>query len=253
METSGWSDVGSDRSVTTKGTGKSITWGVFGRAVLKAYYIFIIICISTVLKAYIHSSFKIPFLHESSFSIGIKGKQLNAVLQRYGRLNWRNRWERTPLMNREIGGEGFDDFGEHDIEELLVDEALNDDDILESMVDTTKDFETVCVDSELEDVTPLDEKLLREGLQLSAPAHFDPNLDCEISLTEFSTEISKLRNNRETELDNIPNEATKDLPDEYLKLLTNTYHKILMTSSVPSMWTRAIIHPIFKNGDPNKP
>ncbi|UYV73357.1 hypothetical protein LAZ67_10002836 [Cordylochernes scorpioides] len=61
--------------------------------------------------------------------------------------------------------EGFDDFGEHDIEELLVDEALNDDDILESMVDTTKDFETV--DSELEDVTPLDEKLLREGLQLS--------------------------------------------------------------------------------------
>ncbi|UYV63176.1 hypothetical protein LAZ67_2003360 [Cordylochernes scorpioides] len=33
------------------------------------------------------------------------------------------------------------------------------------MVDTTKDFETV--DSELEDVTPLDEKLLREGLQLS--------------------------------------------------------------------------------------
>ncbi|UYV63165.1 hypothetical protein LAZ67_2003329 [Cordylochernes scorpioides] len=69
------------------------------------------------------------------------------------------------LSTEEIGGEGFDDFGEHDIEELLVDEALNDDDILESMVDTTKDFETV--DSELEDVTPLDEKLLREGLQLS--------------------------------------------------------------------------------------
>ncbi|GFU90384.1 tigger transposable element-derived protein 1 [Trichonephila clavipes] len=41
---------------------------------------------------------------------------------------------------KEIGGEGFDDFGEHDIEELLVDEALNDDDILESMVDITKDF-----------------------------------------------------------------------------------------------------------------
>ncbi|UYV62509.1 K02A2.6-like [Cordylochernes scorpioides] len=72
--------------------------------------------------------------------------------------------EELPLI-QEIGGEGFDDFGEHDIEELLVDEALNDDDILESMVDATKDFETV--DSELEDVTPLDEKLLREGLQLS--------------------------------------------------------------------------------------
>ncbi|GFY07869.1 tigger transposable element-derived protein 1 [Trichonephila clavipes] len=77
---------------------------------------------------------------------------------------------------KEIGGEGFDDFGEHDIEELLVDEALNDDDILESMVDITKDLETVDSEPE-EDVTPLDEKLLREGLQLSgdesdlAPIH----------------------------------------------------------------------------------
>ncbi|GFU78116.1 hypothetical protein TNCV_5003991 [Trichonephila clavipes] len=52
------------------------------------------------------------------------------------------------------------------IEELLVDEALNDDDILESMVDITKDLETVDSEPE-EDVTPLDEKLLREGLQLS--------------------------------------------------------------------------------------
>ncbi|GFT38311.1 hypothetical protein TNCV_2638731 [Trichonephila clavipes] len=51
---------------------------------------------------------------------------------------------------KEIGGEGFDDFGEHDIEELLVDEALNDDDILESMVDITKDLETV--DSEPEEM-----------------------------------------------------------------------------------------------------
>ncbi|GFX41874.1 tigger transposable element-derived protein 1 [Trichonephila clavipes] len=63
---------------------------------------------------------------------------------------------------KEIGGEGFDDFGEHDIEELLVDEALNDDDILESMVDITKDLETVDSEPE-EDVTPLDEKLLRKA------------------------------------------------------------------------------------------
>ncbi|GFY15034.1 uncharacterized protein TNCV_4492871 [Trichonephila clavipes] len=52
------------------------------------------------------------------------------------------------------------------VEKLLVDEALNDDDILESMVDITKDLETVDSEPE-EDVTPLDEKLLREGLQLS--------------------------------------------------------------------------------------
>ncbi|GFV24914.1 uncharacterized protein TNCV_883801 [Trichonephila clavipes] len=79
-------------------------------------------------------------------------------------LFWKNA---NPYLHcKEIGGEGFDDFGEHDIEELLVDEALNDDDILESMVDITKDLETVDSEPE-EDVTPLDEKLLREGLQLS--------------------------------------------------------------------------------------
>ncbi|GFW94295.1 uncharacterized protein TNCV_1432341 [Trichonephila clavipes] len=75
-------------------------------------------------------------------------------------------WKKMPTR-----GEGFDDFGEHDIEELLVDEALNDDDILESMVDITKDLETVDSEPE-EDVTPLDEKLLREGLQLSAERRF---------------------------------------------------------------------------------
>ncbi|GFW31167.1 uncharacterized protein TNCV_2577491 [Trichonephila clavipes] len=82
---------------------------------------------------------------------------------------------------KEIGGEGFDDFGEHDIEELLVDEALNDDDILESMVDITKDLETVDSEPE-EDVTPLDEKLLREGLQLSVPLLLDQLTVCPLRL-----------------------------------------------------------------------
>ncbi|GFU50837.1 mediator of RNA polymerase II transcription subunit 23 [Trichonephila clavipes] len=67
--------------------------------------------------------------------------------------------------------EGFDDFGEHDIEELLVDEALNDDDILESMVDITKDLETVDSEPE-EDVTPLDEKLLKLSAHLRTFADF---------------------------------------------------------------------------------
>ncbi|GFW55895.1 tigger transposable element-derived protein 1 [Trichonephila clavipes] len=44
------------------------------------------------------------------------------------------------------------------IKKFVVDEALNDDDILESMVDITKDLETVDSEPE-EDVTPLDEKI----------------------------------------------------------------------------------------------
>ncbi|GFX01188.1 uncharacterized protein TNCV_4581541 [Trichonephila clavipes] len=64
------------------------------------------------------------------------------------------------------GGEGFDDFGEHDIEEeLLVDEALNDNDIFGKYGRYYYKFGNSR--KEPEDVTPLDEKLLREGFQLS--------------------------------------------------------------------------------------
>ncbi|GFX63835.1 tigger transposable element-derived protein 1 [Trichonephila clavipes] len=92
---------------------------------------------------------------------------------------------------KEIGGESFDDFGGHDIEELLVDEALNDDDILESMVDITKDLETVDSEPE-EDVTPLDEKLLREGLQLSVPEEALPCRSDDVILS--SSDESDLAN-----------------------------------------------------------
>ncbi|UYV75577.1 hypothetical protein LAZ67_13000655 [Cordylochernes scorpioides] len=37
--------------------------------------------------------------------------------------------------------------------------------------------------------------------------HFDPDLDGEISFTQVATKISKLRKNKATGLDNIPNEA----------------------------------------------
>ncbi|UYV73803.1 hypothetical protein LAZ67_11000950 [Cordylochernes scorpioides] len=83
-----------------------------------------------------------------------------------------------------------------------------------------------------------------------ALSYMDADLDAEISLIEVTTEISNLGKDKATGLDNIPNEAIKVLPDEYLILLTNIYNKILTTSSVPS---RTIIHPIFKKGDPNIP
>ncbi|UYV82600.1 hypothetical protein LAZ67_22000078 [Cordylochernes scorpioides] len=86
-----------------------------------------------------------------------------------------------------------------------------------------------------------------------ALTYMDPDLDAEISLMEVTTEISNLGKDKATGLDNIPNEAIKVLPDEYLILLTNIYNKILTTSSVPSVWTRTIIHPNFKNSDPNIP
>ncbi|UYV63018.1 hypothetical protein LAZ67_2002859 [Cordylochernes scorpioides] len=81
----------------------------------------------------------------------------------------------------------------------------------------------------------------------------DPELDCEISLTEVTTEISKLGKNKATGLDEIPNEAIKYLLEEHTIYLRNLFNKILGTSQVPQQWTRTIIHPIFKNGDPDNP
>ncbi|GFX44473.1 hypothetical protein TNCV_4712991 [Trichonephila clavipes] len=91
---------------------------------------------------------------------------------------------------KEIGGEGFDDFGEHDIEELLVDEALNDDDILESMVDITKDLETVDSEPE-EDVTPLDENYF--GKAFNFPSLITDYLVKEKKITEVPEEALPCR------------------------------------------------------------
>ncbi|UYV60670.1 hypothetical protein LAZ67_1001817, partial [Cordylochernes scorpioides] len=81
----------------------------------------------------------------------------------------------------------------------------------------------------------------------------DPELDCEISLTEVTTEISKLGKNKATGLDEIPNEAIKYLLEEHTIYLRNLFNKILRTSQVPQQWTKTIIHPIFKNGDQDNP
>ncbi|UYV83807.1 hypothetical protein LAZ67_X000215 [Cordylochernes scorpioides] len=135
--------------------------------------------------------------------------------------------ETLSTYGEEIGGEGFDDFGEHDIEELLVDEALNDDDILESMVDTTKDFETV--DSELEDVTPLDEKLLREGLQLS----------------EFSAWLLKLGNGELTNDLGLDSD-TFEIPSEMVcngDLVKEIYGDKLLPSDFEQYTDKAILCP----------
>ncbi|UYV69335.1 hypothetical protein LAZ67_6003265 [Cordylochernes scorpioides] len=81
----------------------------------------------------------------------------------------------------------------------------------------------------------------------------DPELDGEISLTEVTKEISKLGKNKATGLDEIPNEAIKYLLEEHTIYLRNLFNKILGTSQVPQQWTKTIIHPIFKNGDPDNP
>ncbi|GFX04890.1 tigger transposable element-derived protein 1 [Trichonephila clavipes] len=88
-------------------------------------------------------------------------------------------------LAHEIGGDGFNTFSHDDIDELLVDDALSDNDIIDLTLDL---YIYITVDGvvglegdndEEEKSTPLTGKLIQEGLQLcKLENHFlinDPN------------------------------------------------------------------------------
>ncbi|GFS78453.1 tigger transposable element-derived protein 1 [Trichonephila clavipes] len=70
-------------------------------------------------------------------------------------------------LAHEIGGDGFNTFSHDDIEELLVDDALSDNDIIDLTLDLTVDGVVGLEgdNDEEEKSTPLTGKLIQEGLQ----------------------------------------------------------------------------------------
>ncbi|UYV65012.1 hypothetical protein LAZ67_3002816 [Cordylochernes scorpioides] len=81
----------------------------------------------------------------------------------------------------------------------------------------------------------------------------DDELMAEISLSEITGEIARLKRNKACGLDSIPNEAIKALPPAYLAALKDIYNRVLKTGQFPTTWCKTIIHPIFKNGDADNP
>ncbi|GFU84244.1 tigger transposable element-derived protein 1 [Trichonephila clavipes] len=71
-------------------------------------------------------------------------------------------------LAHEIGGDGFNTFSHDDIDELLVDDALSDNDIIDLSLDLTVDGVVGLEgdNDEEEKSTPLPGKLIQEGLQL---------------------------------------------------------------------------------------
>ncbi|UYV83647.1 hypothetical protein LAZ67_23001880 [Cordylochernes scorpioides] len=88
---------------------------------------------------------------------------------------------------------------------------------------------------------------------LSTLSRIDPELYCEISITEITREISSLANEKACGADEIPNEALKTLPFEHLVTLKNIFNRIINSGSYPLIWSKSIIHPIFKSGDRDNP
>ncbi|UYV82872.1 hypothetical protein LAZ67_22001175 [Cordylochernes scorpioides] len=91
------------------------------------------------------------------------------------------------------------------------------------------------------------------GSDLSTLSPIDPELYCEISITEITREISNLANEKACGADEIPNEALKTLPFEHLVTLKNIFNRIINSGSYPLIWSKSIIHPIFKSGDRDNP
>ncbi|GFV61308.1 tigger transposable element-derived protein 1 [Trichonephila clavipes] len=82
-------------------------------------------------------------------------------------------------LAHEIGGEGFNTFSHDDIDELLVDDALSDNDIIHLTLDLTVDgvIGLEGDNDEEENSIPPTGKLIQEGLQLCSKLenHNDPN------------------------------------------------------------------------------
>ncbi|GFX87780.1 tigger transposable element-derived protein 1 [Trichonephila clavipes] len=98
-------------------------------------------------------------------------------------------------LAHEIGGDGFNTFSHDDIDELLVDEALSDNDIIDLTLDLTVDGVVGLEgdDDEEEKSTPLTGKLIQEGLQLCSKLenHFlinDPNSERASKLQRRATQ-----------------------------------------------------------------
>ncbi|UYV73059.1 hypothetical protein LAZ67_10001711 [Cordylochernes scorpioides] len=72
-------------------------------------------------------------------------------------------------------------------------------------------------------------------------------------LLRINEAIRDLKNNKASGPDDIPNEIIKVLPDSYMGLLEQFYNRALIMGHYPTIWTKSIIHPIFKSGDKDNP
>ncbi|GFV63522.1 tigger transposable element-derived protein 1 [Trichonephila clavipes] len=115
-------------------------------------------------------------IHVASASAQIRHRTLNACWKKiWPACGTDNTTTQTSTLSdeiinlaHEIGGDGFNTFSHDDIEELLVDDALSDNDIIDLTLDLTVDGVVGLEDDndEEEKSTPLTGKLIQEGLQL---------------------------------------------------------------------------------------
>ncbi|GFX06535.1 tigger transposable element-derived protein 1 [Trichonephila clavipes] len=142
-------------------------------------------------------------IHVASASAQIRPRTLNACCKKIWPACVTNNTTTQTLtlsdeiinLAHEIGGDGFNTFSHDDIDELLVDDALSDTDIIDLTLDLTVD-DVIGLEGdndEEEKSTPLTGKLIQEDLQLCSKLenHFlinDPNSERASKLQRRATQ-----------------------------------------------------------------
>lgn len=92
---------------------------------------------------------------------------------------------------QEVGGEGFDDLSSADIDELLLDKALSDDEIIGFALETA---ETKEISEDDKEVPTLTASIVKEGLQMAAKLgdHFRKHDSNEERTAKFQRELKLL-------------------------------------------------------------
>jgi hypothetical protein len=79
------------------------------------------------------------------------------------------------------------------------------------------------------------------------------DLNCNISIAEVEHAISELKTGKSAGLDGITNEILKKSSIHIVPILCSLFNRILELSYFPSIWSQALIVPVYKQGEVKNP
>lgn len=122
-------------------------------------------------------------------------------------------------LAHEVGGEGFDDLSSADIEELLVDKALSNDEIIGFALETPAAQD---ISDDDEQAPTLTADLIKEGLQLAAKLsdHFGKHDDIEERAGKFKRDVKLLMGNYQELYNSLIKPGTQQLITQFLTKTT---------------------------------
>jgi len=98
----------------------------------------------------------------------------------------------------------------------------------------------------------LNQTNIEAEISFASPFIVVEDLDADITIEEVSHALEKAEN-KAAGPDGIPAEFYKNVPPNFVELLTNAFNETFKSGSVPALFQTATIFPLFKQGDINDP